>query len=193
MATNYLNKNFKDQEAVDIVDKIGKVIGKATRSQVYKEGLLHPAVSIIVVNKKGQIFIQRRSPKKILPLYWDISASEHVKSGESYRLAAIRGLQEELFITTSVKLLRKKHLQRNEHITKDICVIEYELVELYGVVYDGRIKINQDEVLEGQFVSFKKLNELIKKDQIKFSPWGLDEINYLFNNPNIIFELMHQI
>lgn len=191
MVTNYLNKNLKDQETVDVVDKAGKVIRKSTRSQVYKEGLLHPAVNIVVINKKGQIFIQRRSLKKILPLYWDISASEHVKSGESYKSAAIRGLKEELSIITSVKLLRKKHLQRNEHIKKDIRVIEYELVELYGAIYDGRIEINQNEVAEGQFVSFKKLNQLIKNDQIKFSPWGLDEINYLLSNSNIIPGLIH--
>lgn len=184
------NKNLKDKEVVDIVDRTGKVISKATRSQVYKEGLLHPAVNIVVVNKKGQIFIQRRSPKKILPLYWDISASEHVKSGEDYKSAAIRGLKEELSITASVKLLRKKHIQRNEHITKNICIIEYELVELYGVIYDGEIEIDQDEVAEGQFISFKKLNELIRNDQIKFSPWGFDELNYLLNNPNVISELI---
>lgn len=191
MATNYLNKNLRDKETVDIVDKTGKVISKATRSRVYREGLLHPAVSIIVINKKGQIFIQRRSPKKILPLYWDISASEHVKSGEDYKSAALRGLEEELSIIAPIKLLRHKHVQRNEHVTKSVRVIEYELVELYGTVYDGKITINLEEVAEGQFVSFQKLNKLIKNDRIKFSPWGLDELNYLFNNPSLISELIH--
>jgi len=99
-----------DKELIDIVDKTGKVTRQATRSEVYKKGLLHPAVNIVVINKKGQIFIQRRSSKKILPLYWDISASEHVKSGENYKSAAIRGLKEELSITASVKLLREKHI-----------------------------------------------------------------------------------
>lgn len=190
MAINYLNKHLKDKEAVDIVDKTGKVIGKLTRSQVYKEGLLHPAVNIVVVNKKGQIFIQRRSPKKILPLYWDISASEHVKSGENYKSAAIRGLREELLIMAHVKLLRSKHIQRYEYITKDICLIEYELVELYGAIYDREIRINQEEVTEGQFISFDNLDELTKTDRIKFSPWGLEEINYLLENPTIIAELI---
>lgn len=179
MATNYLNKNLKDKEEVDVVNKTGKVVGKATRSQVYEKGLLHPAVNIVVINKKGQIFIQRRSPKKILPLYWDISASEHVKSGEDYKSAAIRGLKEELSITASVKLLRERHIQRNEYITKEICLIEYELVELYGAIYDGKIGVNQEEVSEGKFISFKELNKLIKTNRIKFSPWGLEEINYL--------------
>lgn len=191
MATNYLNKNLKDKEEVDVVDKNGKVTGKVTRNQVYKKGLLHPAVNIVVTNKKGQIFIQRRSLKKILPLYWDISASEHVKSGEDYKSAAIRGLKEELSIKAPVKLLRKKHIQRNEYITKEICLIEYELVELYGAIYDGKIEVNQEEVSEGRFVSFEELDKLTRNDLIKFSPWGLEEINYLLENPKVISELIH--
>ncbi len=194
MSRNAQDKNLKDKEKVDVVDQTGKVIGKATRSKVYKEGLLHPAVNIVVVNKKGQIFIQRRSSKKILPFYWDISASEHVKSGETNRSAAIRGLKEELSITAAVKLLRNKHIQRNEYITKDICFIEYELVELYGAIYDNdnEIEVNQEEVSEGRFVSFDELDGLIKKDQIMFSPWGLEEINYLLENPNVIYELISE-
>lgn len=174
------------KEVVDIVDKFGKVIGQTTRNEVYKKGLLHPAVNIVVANKKGQIFIQRRSLKKMLPLYWDISASEHVKSGESYKAAALRGIKEELSITARVKLLRGKHIQKNEYIKGQIRFLEYELVELYGAVYDGKVVINQDEVIEGRFISFEKLKVLIKNNLIKFSPWGLDEINYLLENPTVI-------
>lgn len=186
MATDYLTKNLKDKEKVDIVDQTGKVIGAATRSQVYKEGLLHPAVNIIVINKNGEVFIQQRSKKKILPFYWDISASEHVKSGENYKSAAIRGLKEELSIMAPVKLLRKKHPQRNKYITKEICLIEYELVELYVAFYDGEIKVNPEEVAEGKFISLKNLSKLIENSQIKFSPWGLEEINYLLKDPSVI-------
>lgn len=190
MATNYLDKNLKDQELVDIVNRNGVIIGQTTRGEVYKKGFLHLAVNIVVVNKKGQIFIQRRSPKKILPLYWDISASEHVKSGENFKSAARRGLKEELSIEAPVKLLRGKHIQRNEYMEKDSCIIEHELVELYYAVYDGVIKLDKDEVTEGKFISLENLSELIKNDRIKFSPWGLDELNYLLNNPSIISGLI---
>lgn len=186
MATNYLDKNLKDKERVDIVDKTGKITGQTTRDRACKEGLLHRAVNIVIINKKGAIFIQKRSPKKILPLYWDISASEHVKSGESYESAAIRGLKEELSILTPVKLLRNKHIQKNEYTTKEIRLIEYELVELYGAIYAGKIEVNQDEVSEGRFIFLEELFELIKNGRIMFSPWGLEEINYLLENPAVI-------
>lgn len=200
MATNYLNKtslsqnirdkNLKDKELVDIVNKAGRVIGKVTRSEVYKVGLLHPAVNIIVVNKEGEIFIQKRGPGKIYPLHWDISVSEHVKSGEEYKLAAVRGLAEELSIVASVKLLRKKHLQKNEYIKEQQRFVENELVELYGAAYDGKIEINKDEVAEGKYISLKQLYELIKNSNLKFTPWGLDELNYLFDNQSIISEVV---
>lgn len=194
MAINYLNNSSEDKELkelLDIIDQTGRVIGKSPRSKVYKEGLLHSAVNIIIVNKKGQIFIQRRSPKKLLPLYWDISASEHVKSGESYKSAAIRGLKEELSITVSVKLLRKKHIQRNVYKSGTMNLIEYELVETYGAIYNGKIEINQEEITEGKYISLKDLIKLLDNPHTKFTPWGLDEINYCSKNPNIISELIY--
>lgn len=190
MATNYLNENLKDQELVDVVSEDGAIIGTASRSDVYSQGLLHRAVNIVVFNKKGQIFIQRRSPKKILPFYWDISASEHVKSGESFKAAAVRGLKEEISVTAPIKLLRKKHIQKNEYKGKGIWIREYEVVELYGAVYNGKIRIDQDEVMDGKFIPFQGLKELVESNQIKFSPWGLDEVEYLISNPDIIAQLI---
>lgn len=190
MATNYLNNSLEDKELLDIIDQSGRVIGKSPRSKVYKEGLLHPAVNILVINKKGQIFIQKRSSKKFLPFYWDISAAEHIKSGETYRSAAIRGLKEELLITSPVKLLRKKHLQRNEYRTKKINLIENELVQTYGTIYNSKIEFNPEEISEGRFVSFEELIELIKDPDTKFSPWGLEEITYFLINRNLIAELV---
>lgn len=189
MATNYSDSS-SDIELVDIVDQKGRVIGKATRDQVYKDGLLHPAVNIVVINKNGQIFIQRRSLRKILPLYWDISASEHLKFGESFESAATRGLREELSIETPVKLLFGKHIQNNEYKSQNITLIEYELVEFYGALYDGKIEINQEEVTEGRFISFRELHSLIKNPLTKFTPWGLEEVNCLLNNPTIVTELI---
>lgn len=192
MATNYLNNSSEDKELLDIIDQGGKVIGKSPRSKVYKEGLLHTAVNILVINKRGEMFIQRRSLKKFLPMYWDISAAEHIKSGETYRSAAIRGLKEELSITSPVKLLRKKHFQRNEYRTKKMNLIENELVQTYGTVYNGKIEFNPEEISEGRFISFEELIELTKDPSTKFSPWGLEEINYFLVNRNLIVELVHE-
>lgn len=177
------------EEIVDIVDKRGSVVGKATREEVYAKGLLHPAVNIIVVNPQGKIYIQQRSAKKsAFPLYWDISCAEHLKSGETFKKAAIRGLLEELSIDVNIKKLRDKHVQRSEYHKGDKLIKEYELVELWGAVWGGEIKIDLEEVANGKFVSLPDLKEF---GELTFTPWGLDEVRFVLKNPQVIFGLTH--
>lgn len=175
-------------EKLDRVDRNGKVVGQITRGEAYKKGYLHPAVNIILINSKGQIYLQRRSSKKsVFPLYWDVSASEHVASGESFKKAARRGLLEELSVRSSVKLLRPKHIQRSRYEKSGEIIQENELVELFGAVYNGRIKIDKNEVDQGEFFSMDKLLNLMSED---FTPWGLDEIKFLLKHPESIDELV---
>lgn len=174
-------------EIVDIVDKSGSIIGQSKRKDVYRSGLLHPAVNIIIVNSSGQLFIQQRAKNKsAYPLYWDISVSEHLKTGEGYYDAAIRGIREELSITSTLKLLRDIHIQRSEYVKNSKLIKEYELVRLYGTVYDGRVDIDPAEVAAGKFISLKNLKELLDNNKIQFTPWGLDEIEFISDNPTIL-------
>ena len=166
------------EEVIEIVNKNGKVVGKTTRQKAYKKGLLHLAVNMFVLNSKGQVYIQKRSASKSsFPLHWDISASEHVKPGETPKNAALRGLKEELSINTKIKLIRKKHIQKSIFKKNGKNIIENELVRLYLAKFNGKIKIDKNEVASGKFVSLKLLKTLIKKEP--FTPWGLEEIQFL--------------
>lgn len=176
-------------EYVDIVNNNGTVIGKTTRNNAHIKGLLHPTVKILLFNSSGKILIQQRSRKKnILPLYWDISVAEHLRSGESYKEAAVRGLMEELAIVTRVKLLRGKHVQRSEH-KKDKLLKEYELTVLYGTLYNGKIIPDSEEVEKSIFVSIRKFGGLILWRRLQFTPWALNEINYLLAHKDIMEKL----
>lgn len=167
-----------ESEVIDMVDAVGKVIGQTTRNEAYKRGLLHMAVNIIVFNRRGEIYLQRRSKNKsAFPLYWDISASEHLKSGESYKKAAIRGLKEELGINiTKINLRRPNHIQKSKYLKNGVLIKEYELVELYTCKFDGEIKIDPEEVEDGKFFNLEDLSRFNKNN---FTPWGLDEIKFL--------------
>ena len=86
-------------EILEVVDEKNKVIGKATRGECYKKGLLHRAVNIFIFNSQGEVFLHQRSEKKLkYPGFWDLSCSEHVRVRESFENAATRGLREELGI-----------------------------------------------------------------------------------------------
>lgn len=173
-----------DDELIDHVDKNGNVLRQITRGEAYQKGYLHPVVNILIVNSDGKIYLQRRSAKKsAFPFFWDISAAEHVASGESWQNAATRGLKEELSINTKLRLLRPKHIQKSKFEKNGKYIKEYELVEMYGGLYDGNIKIDKDEVLEGRFVT---LDDLSNFDTGNFTPWGLDEVRFLLKNQQVI-------
>jgi len=175
-----------EDELIDIVDEKGKIIGKTTRGEAYEKALLHPAVHVAVFDSRRRLLIQQRSSQKsIFPLYWDISVGEHRKPAESFKAAAIRGLAEELSIKLPFNLteIRGKHVQKSDFQRDGRTFKEYELVVLYGTIYDGRIEIDPEEVKEVRFVYLAQLKDMTRSNQ--FTPWGLEEIKTLLKNPEI--------
>lgn len=89
----------KDDELFDVVDENDVPIGTATRARVHEENLIHRAVHVFVLNKHGDLYLQKRSVRKDKnPGVWDSSVSGHLDAGEDYLPAAIRELGEEIGI-----------------------------------------------------------------------------------------------
>src|ERR1044071_3578361 len=84
-------------EIFDVVNERDEVTGQAPRGRVHREGLKHRAVHVLVFNRRGEVFLQKRSMKKdTFPGAWDSSASGHLNSGEDYDTCAVRELFEEI-------------------------------------------------------------------------------------------------
>ena len=89
----------KEDELFDVVDENDFPTGTATRARVHAEGLIHRAVHVFVLNKNGDLYLQKRSLRKDKnPGLWDSSVSGHLDAGEDYLPAAIRELEEEIGI-----------------------------------------------------------------------------------------------
>ena len=56
-----------DEEWFDVVDEKDVVVSRATRQEVHAHGLRHRAVHVLVFNRAGQLFLQKRSPAKTRP------------------------------------------------------------------------------------------------------------------------------
>jgi isopentenyldiphosphate isomerase len=85
------------EEIFDVVNDRDEVIGRERRSEIHRRGLKHRAVHVLVFNRRGEVFLQKRSLKKDChPGVWDSSASGHLDSGESYDACVARELREEL-------------------------------------------------------------------------------------------------
>ncbi len=84
-------------EIFDVVDGSDRVVGQATRREVHGRGLRHRAVHVLVFNRRGELYLQKRSMTKDTAAgLWDSSASGHLGAGEGYDAAAVRELHEEL-------------------------------------------------------------------------------------------------
>ncbi len=89
----------RGEEIFDVVDEADQVTGQATRREVHERQLLHRAVHVFVVNRHGELLLQKRSRfKDAHPGVWDSSVAGHLDAGEDYAAAAQRELEEEMGI-----------------------------------------------------------------------------------------------
>ncbi|MFH1709432.1 MAG: NUDIX domain-containing protein, partial [Planctomycetota bacterium] len=110
--------------------------------------LIHRTVHVIVTNRRGDLFLQKRGiHKEIQPGRWDTSVGGHVASGESVKTAVFRELAEELGITAQSPALAFLHryLWRNP--------VETELVDTFHLVHEGPFTLQAEEIDDGRFWS----------------------------------------
>lgn len=133
-------------ELLDVVDENDRVVGVKTRGEIHARGLMHRAVHILVFNRRGEVFLQKRSMSKDeQPGKWDSSAAGHVDSGEQYLDCACRELGEELGIAVEqppqpLFKLPASNLTGNEHC------------RVYRYRHDGPLELQPDEIDAGAWL-----------------------------------------
>lgn len=134
----------KASEMFDVVNERNEVIGQLTRGEVHQRKLLHRAVHIFVINKRGQIYLQQRSHlKDVSPLKWDSSAAGHLDAGEDYATAAVRELGEEIGIHVDATELAAQ-IPAGDNT-------DHEFVELRLARHDGPVRCLPEEIATGEW------------------------------------------
>jgi isopentenyldiphosphate isomerase len=152
------------EDIFDIVNERDEVIGNAPRSEVHARGLLHRAVHILVFNKGGGIFLQKRSMKKDRqPGVWDSSTSGHVDSGEDYDTSAVRELGEEIGLTVAHPPQRLFKIDACEET-------DQEFVWVYRCESEGPFTLHPDEIDDGAWFTPEEISDWIKKRPQDFAP-----------------------
>jgi len=86
---------WSHSEIFEVFNDKNEKIGEEQRSIVHKKGLAHRSVNVLVFNSSKKLIIQQRMPNKdVAPSLWDLSVAEHLRVGEAYRDAAVRGLKK---------------------------------------------------------------------------------------------------
>ena len=163
---NDMNSN---EEVFEIFNEKNEPVGKASRSEVHEKGLFHRGIDLFLVNSKGKIFLTRRAKTKDTSSgVWGLSVGEHVKPGESFMDAAIRGLKEELGITNA-KVVQIKG-PRLFTITYEDGKKDNEFDALFLAESDEKITMDKGEISEGKFYTLEEIEKKIEEGRI-FTPF----------------------
>jgi isopentenyl-diphosphate delta-isomerase type 1 len=151
-----------EHEMLEIVDKENRVTGVRDRAEIHRQGLWHRSVHIFIFNSRGEIYLQKRSPRKDqYPEHWDSSAAGHLIPGESPEIAAHRELGEELGIDAELtEVYRHPACQATG----------WEFVTLFVGRTDEPIHLNLEEATEGRFFTAPQLTDLLEDPDQKVAP-----------------------
>jgi len=142
-----------EDEQLKVVTRDGKELGAEWRSVLHRSPeIVHASISVMVFNKTGDLFLQKRSGgKQVEPNKWDTSCSGHCSPGESFETAARRELLEEI----GVRAPELKPFWRRISGTHR----QTELIQTFLAQYEGPFHPNPAEVSEGRFWSRQEILE----------------------------------
>ena len=144
-------------EMVPVVEENGLVIGQAARKDVHGgTRLLHPVVHLHVINRDGELFIQKRSMhKRSFPGMWDTAVGGHVDYGELLEPALFRETAEELGLCAFNPVYIKTYLWESSR--------ERELVNVFAAVGNFDLHPCNTEVADGRYWKMDEIEEAIGK------------------------------
>ena len=133
------------EELFDIVDAEGRVIGQAPRRRCHGDPTLrHRAVHVLVFDRHGHLFLQKRSARKdTAPGLWDTSVGGHVQPGEAPPAAARREFAEELGVPPGVL--------HAAYAYEWATAYETELITAFATRHEGPFHLQPEEIDEGRF------------------------------------------
>lgn len=155
-------------EQLILVDERNRATGSAGKTAVHRAGLLHRAFSIFIVDQRGRMLLQRRSPKKYHSGgLWANSCCGHPRPGERTATAANRRLGEELGISSDLSFgfFARYRTELDNGMT------ENEFVYVYFGKLDSEPRPNPDEIAEVDFLPIAEIQRRLRCDPASFTVW----------------------
>ena len=151
------------EEIFDVVNERDEVIDRKPRSEVHRLGLLHRAVHVLVFNRRGELFLQKRSMKKdTFPGAWDSSTSGHLDQGEDYDAGAVRELREEIGLIVSTTPRRLFKINARPETGQ-------EFVWVYRLESEGPFILHPDEIERGDWFEPGFVTRWMREQPVDFA------------------------
>ena len=165
-------------ELLDIVNEDDEVTHQEMRSVVHQHGLWHRGAHVFLFDENGDLLVQKRSADRIhSPSLLDCSVSEHVKAGESYQAAALRGLREEMGVT-GITLTPLVKFRMNYGLNDN------EVSALYtGTVNPAAVNFDPVEISEISYRNMDELRSLMESQPDLFCGWFIQILKWYWSEP----------
>jgi isopentenyl-diphosphate delta-isomerase len=161
-------------EPLILVDEANRALGTAPKQAVHREGLLHRAFSIFMVDARGRILLQQRSLSKYHSGgLWANSCCGHPRPGERTVAAARRRLDEELGIGDPLTF----GFFARYRADLDHGMQENEFVYVYFGRLRSPTKPDPAEVANIDFASLRELSTRIRMAPSTFTFWMKHYVN----------------
>ena len=162
-----------DDDLLLLVDADDHVVGYLDKAACHDgDGRLHRAFSVFVLNRAGEVLLQKRAPgKRLWPSYWSNSCCSHPRQGESMEAAVRRRVSEELgFPANGLRKLR--FLYKFEYRASfGELGSEHELCWVYVAGTGCDPVVNDTEVEEWKWVSQDELSDGLARRPGEHTPW----------------------
>ncbi len=158
------------QEHVILVSHDDEAQGVMEKMEAHRKGVLHRAVSVFIINSRGQWLLQRRARQKYHSAgMWSNAACTHPQQGEDNLAAARRRLREEMGLDAGLKeVFSFVYRARLDH-----SLVEHEFDHIFIGITDDVPQPDPEEVMDYCWVDYARLQEEIQTDPGRFTKWFL--------------------
>jgi len=158
----------RTDEKLILVDERNRATGTAGKTLVHRQGLLHRAFSIFLVDARGRLLLQQRQRGKYHSAgLWANACCGHPRPGERTMIAARRRLDEELGVASALKFRffarYRAALDRGMH--------ENEFVYVYFGPLEASPKPNPAEISNVELLSVAEVRRRIAREPGSFTAW----------------------
>ncbi len=146
---------------VQLVDENDNPTRGGNKDEIFRDGLLHRIVRIMLFDEHGNILIQKRVPHaRLFPGCWDNSAAGHVDEGEDYLVAGKRELKEELGLSTELAeaaYFRAYSEDGNKKLNR------FTKIYTSTIPHDAKFILQPEEVVSVKWVTISELAKLVNE------------------------------
>ncbi len=158
---------MKEKEVI-LVNEKDEEIGRMNKFEAHNKGLLHRAFSIFILNRKGEMLLQKRADSKYHNGgMWTNTCCSHPGPGEEIMKSALKRLKEEMgFQVPLIKLFEFTYRAEFQN-----GLIEHELDHVFVGEYNGLITVDKHEISDYCFKDIIEIKDSLKSHPHKFTIW----------------------